>query len=59
MVTSPDAPAAPVRPTSDVVRELTDEAAQATFLSYAAYRLASVINALEDAVARGVLQVVG
>ncbi len=60
MVPSPDAPAAPVRPTSDVVRQLTGEdAVRVTFLSYAAYGMASVVNALDDAVVRGVLQVVG
>lgn len=60
VVTGPDSPAASVRPTSEVVRQPTDEPAQrVTFLSYGAYGMASVINALDDAVAQGVLQVVG
>lgn len=55
VVTGPDSPAAPVRLTSEVVRQLIDQAAQrVTLVSYAAYRMASVITALDAAVARGV-----
>ena len=55
VVTGPDSPAAPVRLTSEVVRQLIDQATQrVTLVSYAAYRMASVITALDAAVARGV-----
>ncbi|HNK39147.1 MAG TPA: DISARM system phospholipase D-like protein DrmC, partial [Microthrixaceae bacterium] len=55
VVTGPDSPAAPVRLTSEVVRQLIDQATQrVTLVSYAAYRMASVISALDAAVARGV-----
>jgi phosphatidylserine/phosphatidylglycerophosphate/cardiolipin synthase-like enzyme len=55
VVTGPDSPAAPVRLTSEVVRKLIDQAAtRVTLVSYAAYRMASVIAALDAAVARGV-----
>lgn len=55
VVTSPDSPAAPVRLTSEVVRQLIDHANnRVTLVSYAAYRMASVINALDAAVGRGV-----
>jgi cardiolipin synthase len=55
VVTGPDSPAAPVRLTSEVVRQLIDQATQrVTLVSYAAYRMTSVITALDAAVARGV-----
>ncbi len=55
VVTGPDSPAAPVRLTSEVVRQLIDEAAsRVTLVSYAAYRMTSVITALDTAVTRGV-----
>lgn len=55
VVTGPDSPAAPVRLTSEVVGQLIDHATQrVTLVSYAAYRMASVISALDAAVARGV-----
>lgn len=55
VVTGPDSPAAPVRLTSEVVRQLIDQAThRVTLVSYAAYRMASVISALDDAVTRGV-----
>ncbi len=55
VVTGPDSPAAPVRLTSEVVRQLIDQAThRVTLVSYAAYRMASVISALDAAVARGV-----
>lgn len=55
VVTGPDSPAAPVRLTSEVVRQLIDQAShRVTLVSYAAYRMASVISALDAAVARGV-----
>lgn len=55
VVTGPDSPAAPVRLTSEVVRQLIDQATKrVTLVSYAAYRMASVIAALDAAVARGV-----
>lgn len=56
VVTGPDSPAAPVRLTSEVVRQLIDQAThRVTLVSYAAYRMASVITALDAAVARGVI----
>lgn len=55
VVTGPDSPAVPVRLTSEVVRQLIDRSTQrVTLVSYAAYRMASVIAALDAAVARGV-----
>lgn len=55
VVTGPDSPSAPVRLTSEVVRQLIDQATdRVTLVSYAAYRMASVISALDAAVARGV-----
>ncbi|MBK6670716.1 MAG: hypothetical protein IPG46_13990 [Actinobacteria bacterium] len=55
VVTGPDSPAAPVRLTSEVVRQLIDQATErVTLVSYAAYRMKSVITALDEAVARGV-----
>lgn len=55
VVTGPDSPAAPVRLTSEVVRQLIDQANnRVTLVSYAAYRMTSVITALDAAVARGV-----
>lgn len=55
VVTGPSSPAAPVRLTSEVVRQLIDQATQrVTLVSYAAYRMPSVIAALDAAVARGV-----
>ena len=55
VVTGPDSPAAPVRLTSEVVRQLIDQAAhRVTLVSYAAYQLPAVISALDAAVARGV-----
>ncbi|MBK5221557.1 MAG: hypothetical protein JJE52_01505 [Acidimicrobiia bacterium] len=55
VVTGPDSPAAPVRLTSEVVRQLIDQAThRVTLVSYAAYRMAAVIAALDAAVARGV-----
>ena len=55
VVTGPDSPAAPVRLTSEVVRQLIDQAThRVTLVSYAAYKMASVITALDAAVARGV-----
>lgn len=55
VVTGPDSPAAPVRLTSEVVRQLIDQAtSRVTLVSYAAYRMTSVIAALDAAVARGV-----
>jgi phosphatidylserine/phosphatidylglycerophosphate/cardiolipin synthase-like enzyme len=56
VVTGPDSPAAPARLTSEVVRQLIDQAThRVTLVSYAAYRVPSVITALDAAVARGVL----
>jgi phosphatidylserine/phosphatidylglycerophosphate/cardiolipin synthase-like enzyme len=56
VITGPDSLAAPVRLTSEVVRGLIDQATDRVMLvSYAAYRLDSVIKALDDAVARGVV----
>lgn len=54
-VTGPDSPAAPVRLTSEVVRQLIDQATKrVTLVSYAAYQLPAIIAALDAAVARGV-----
>lgn len=54
VVTGPDTPDAPVRLTSEVVRQLIDQAAErVTLVSYAAYQMPSVIAALDSAVARG------
>jgi len=51
VVTGPDSPAAPVRLTSEVVRRLIDDARHRVMLiSYAAYQIDSVINALDRAV---------
>ena len=55
VVTGPDSPAAPVRLTSEVVRQLIESATRrVTLVSYAAYQLPSVITALDEATARGV-----
>lgn len=55
VVTGPDSPAASVRLTSEVVRQLIDQATQrVTVVSYAAYKVPSVIAALDAAVLRGV-----
>jgi phosphatidylserine/phosphatidylglycerophosphate/cardiolipin synthase-like enzyme len=55
VVTGPDSPAAPVRLTSEVVRQLIGSAQQrVTLVSYAAYKMASIVTALDDAAARGV-----
>ncbi len=55
VVTGPDSPAAPVRLTSEVVRQLIGQATRrVTLVSYAAYQLPSVIAALDAAVGRGV-----
>lgn len=55
VVTGPDSPAAPVRLTSQVVRQLIDSAQQrVTLVSYAAYSMPTIIAALDAAVARGV-----
>ncbi|MGB3411189.1 MAG: DISARM system phospholipase D-like protein DrmC [Microthrixaceae bacterium] len=55
VVTGPASLAAPVRLTSEVVRQLIDQATKrVTLVSYAAYAMASVITALDAAVARGV-----
>ena len=55
VVTGPDSPDAPIRLTSEVVRQLIDQATQrVTLVSYAAYQMASVIAALDAAVGRGV-----
>jgi phosphatidylserine/phosphatidylglycerophosphate/cardiolipin synthase-like enzyme len=55
VVTGPDSPIAPVRLTSEVVRELIASATHRVMLvSFAAYQLPSVIAALDAAVARGV-----
>lgn len=55
VVTGPDSPAAPVRLTSEVVRQLINQATQrVTIVSFAAYRVTSVITALDAACARGV-----
>lgn len=55
VVTGPDSPATPVRLTSEVVSQLIGAAAkQVTLVSYAAYRIPSVVAALDAAAARGV-----
>ncbi len=55
VVTGPDSPAAPVRLTSEVVRQLIDSASRrVTMVSFAAYRIGSVMAALDAAVGRGV-----
>lgn len=55
VVTGPDSPAAPVRLTSEVVRQLIDSARQrVTLISYAAYRMPAILSALHAAAARGV-----
>lgn len=56
VVTGPDSPAAPIRLTSEVVRQLIDQAkTRVTLVSFAAYQMSSIIAALDAAVARGVL----
>jgi len=56
VVTGPDSPAAPVRLTSEVVRQLIVQAtSRVTLVSFAAYQMGSIIAALDAAVARGVL----
>ena len=55
VVTGPDSPAAPVRLTSQVVRQLIDSAQQrVTMVSYASYQMPTIIAALDAAVGRGV-----
>lgn len=55
VVTGPDSPAASVRLTSEVVRQLIDRAThRVTLVSYAAYQMPSVIAALDAAIGRGV-----
>lgn len=55
VVTGPDSPAAPVRLTSEVVRQLIGRATKrVTIVSFAAYRIGSILAALDAAVARGV-----
>lgn len=55
VATGPATPAAPVRLTSQVVLNLIAGATQRiTIVSFAAYKIPTVIAALEDAVARGV-----
>lgn len=55
VVTGPESPAAPIRLTSEVVRQLIDNATRrVTLVSYAAYQMTSIIAALDAAVARGV-----
>lgn len=55
VVTGPASPAAPVRLTSQVVQQLIDQAlARVMLVSFSAYRVANVIDALDRAVARGV-----
>jgi phosphatidylserine/phosphatidylglycerophosphate/cardiolipin synthase-like enzyme len=55
VVTGPDSPAAPVRLTSEVVRQLIGSATKRVMLvSFAAYRMPSIIAALDEAAARGV-----
>ena len=55
VVTGPDSPAAPVRLTSEVVRQLIDSASErVTMVSFAAYRIGPVMAALDAAVDRGV-----
>lgn len=55
VVTGPDSPGAPVRLTSEVVRRLIDDATSRVMLvSYAAYWIDAVVNALDRAAERGV-----
>jgi phosphatidylserine/phosphatidylglycerophosphate/cardiolipin synthase-like enzyme len=55
VVTGPDSPNAPVRLTSEVVRQLIDRSTRRVMLvSYAAYQMANVIDALDRAASRGV-----
>jgi phosphatidylserine/phosphatidylglycerophosphate/cardiolipin synthase-like enzyme len=55
VITGPDSPIAPVRLTSEVVRQLIASAKKRVMLvSFAAYQLPTVIVALDAAVARGV-----
>jgi phosphatidylserine/phosphatidylglycerophosphate/cardiolipin synthase-like enzyme len=55
VVTGPASPAAPGRLTSQVVQQLIDQAlARVMLVSFSAYRVANVIDALDRAVARGV-----
>jgi phosphatidylserine/phosphatidylglycerophosphate/cardiolipin synthase-like enzyme len=55
VVTGPDSPVAPVRLTSEVVRQLIDRAThRVTLVSFAAYKMPSIIASLDAAVARGV-----
>ncbi len=55
MVTGPDSHAASTRLTSEVVRQLIDQAThRVTLVSYPAYQMPSVIAALDAAVGRGV-----
>jgi phosphatidylserine/phosphatidylglycerophosphate/cardiolipin synthase-like enzyme len=55
VVTGPDSPDAPVRLTSEVVRQLIDGAHQrVTLISFAAYQVASILSALDAAATRGV-----
>lgn len=55
VVTGPASPAAPVRLTSQVVRQLIDQAISRVMLvSFSAYAVAGVIEALDRAVERGV-----
>ena len=54
-MTGPDSPAASVRLTSEVVRQLIDRAPKrVTLVSFAAYQMPSVIAALDAALGRGV-----
>lgn len=55
VVTGPDSPDAPVRLTSEVVRQLIDSAQErVTLVSFAAYQVPSILAALDAAAARGV-----
>jgi phosphatidylserine/phosphatidylglycerophosphate/cardiolipin synthase-like enzyme len=55
VVTGPASPAAPVRLTSQVVRQLIDQAlARVMLVSFSAYSVQSVIEALDRAIERGV-----
>jgi phosphatidylserine/phosphatidylglycerophosphate/cardiolipin synthase-like enzyme len=55
VVTGPDTPAVPVRLTSEVVRQLIDRAKdRVTLVSFSAYRVQAVVDALDQAAARGV-----
>jgi phosphatidylserine/phosphatidylglycerophosphate/cardiolipin synthase-like enzyme len=55
VVTGPDSLAAPVRLTSEVVRQLIDGATtRITLVSFAAYQMTSIITALNAALGRGV-----